>query len=197
MNVFQLNLIPRLVLASSVLVAVQLLYWLALWFYPDGAGFIGYLWYIWVPPFYDVAFAVLVLAPFITASRGRLLRVLALVIVTAVVYLAAAYTVVNTQSALDGWIDSPYLRFATMAPTAVVATWLLAYATAWIGRLRISRRYWVYTGLAGLVTGLTFLTGESIQMYTGQYKYSEWVDLKTYWLWPVCTCVAIYYGREK
>ncbi len=86
-----------------------------------------------VTPFYDIAFALLVLAPF-------------------------AYAVVHTQGILDRWIESPDLRLVTIVPTALVATILLAGATAWLGPLQVSRHYWMYTGLAGLVSGFAFLT---------------------------------------
>ena len=184
MNIFQLKLLPRLFLASLVLPGAALLHQLALWLYPEGVGLFGYLWYAWVPPFYDIAFALLVLAPFITASRGRWIRIiLALVIVTACVYFASVYAVFNTQWALD---SSESLRFVTIVPTALVATLLLAGATAWLSPLRVSRRFWVYAGIAGLVSGLVFL-GASIMS-------DDWIVPN--WLWPVATCLAIHRGRD-
>lgn len=196
MNIVQLKLVPRLVLASLVLPVALLLYQLALWLYPDGAGWFGYLWYTWVPPFYDIAFALLVLAPFVTASRGRWIRSLGLVVVTAVVYFAAVYVVFHTQGVLLWWIESPYLRFVTLVPTALVATLLLAGATAWLGPLRISRRYWFCTMLAGLVAGIVFLSMDIIDEYTRDYG-NELRYFLPYWLWPVATCLGIYCGRDR
>lgn len=195
LNDLQLKLLPRLLLASLTLPGAALLHQSALWLYPDGAGWFGFLWYEWVPPFYDIPFALLVLAPFITTGRGRWIRVLALLVVTAFVYLAAVSVVFHTQWALDRWIESRYLRFVTMVPTALVATVLLAAATAWLGPLRISRRYWICTGLAGLVSGLAFLTLDIVQNYTG--NYGDWFGYVPYWLWPVATCLAIDRGRER
>lgn len=189
----QPKLLPRLILASLVLPASALLYQLALRAYPDGSVFLGYLWYAWVPPFYDFAFALMVLAPFVAATRTRYLRILALVLVTACIYLAAVIVVVNSQWALDQWADSQHLRFVTLVPTALVATALLAAATAWLGPLRVTRRFWICVALAGLVSGLAFLGANAGIM---DYWLSNATSYGAYWLWPVATCLAIYYGRD-
>jgi hypothetical protein len=192
MNYFELNLVPRLILASLVLVAATLLHLSALWLYPDGEGWLGYLWYAWAPPFYDIAFAIMVLVPFISARRRRWIGVIALLFVAGIVYFALVYAVVNTQYALETWTDSSHLRFVTIVPLAVIATWLLAGATAWIGPLHVSWRYWIFTGLAGLITGLTALGLDIAGIDSGWFG-----NYGPYWLWPVVTCVSIYYGRQQ
>ncbi len=195
LNIFQLTLVPRLILASLVIFAALLIYFAAHWLYPGEPTWFSYLWYVWVPPFYDIAFALLVLTPFITATRGRWLRALVLVVITGAVYFASVYVVVNTQGALDAWNDSAYLRFVTMVPTVLGATWILAAATAWLGQLRVSHRYWTYAGIAGLVSGFGFLAANMFQEYTR--TYGELSGYVPYWLWPVATCLAIYFGRDR
>lgn len=192
MNYFELNLVPRLILASLVLVAATLLHLSALWLYPEGEGWFGYLWYAWAPPFYDIAFAIMVLVPFISARRGSWIRVVALLFVAGTVYFALVYAVVNTQYALETWTDSSRLRFVTIVPLAVIATWLLAGATAWIGPLQVSWRYWILTGLAGLIAGLAALGLDIAGINSGWFG-----NYGPYWLWPVVTCVSIYYGRQQ
>ncbi len=194
MNFFHLTLGPRLLLASLPVIVAPWLYWLAERLFPDATAGFGFLWYAWTPPFHDILFGLLVLAPFINASHARTIRILALVVVAVAVNFAAVFTVVNTQEALDWGLDSRYLRFATVVPTALVATWLLAAATAWIAPLRVSRRYWCYTGLAGLVAGLVFLTTDIIDA-TG--PYGDWMAYAPWWIWPVSTCAAIYCGRDR
>lgn len=195
MRIPQLKLLPRLLLASLVLPAALLLYQMALLLYPEGNVLFGYLWYSFAPPFYDIPFALLVLAPFITTTRWRWMRAIALVIVTAIVYFAAVLVVSRTRGELLGWIDSPYLTYVNLVPTALVATLLLAGATAWLGALRISLRYWICTGLAGLVTGIVFLSFYIIDEYTRDYG-DELRYYLAYWFWPVATCLAIYRGRD-
>lgn len=193
---FEFKLIPRLILASSVLAAAAVFHWFALWLYPGGQHWIGYLWYSWTPPFLDLAFGLLVLAPFVTADSKRWIRVIALILVSGVVYFSAVVSVASTQFVLQPWIDSQYMRFVSMVPTAIIATWMLAGATAWVAPLRISRRFWIYTGLAGLISGLVFL-GADILSNLQDYIDTEWLYYLPFWLWPIATCVAIHSGQDQ
>jgi hypothetical protein len=95
---------------------------------------------------------------------------------------------------LADWSGVDELAFANASPIAVVATWALAVATGWIGRLRMSRQYWIYTGLAGLATGLGFW-GAGLLDAPGQFLNFV-ADLNPFWTWPTLTCIAIYYGRS-
>lgn len=195
LNISQFKLLPRLLLASLVVPAAAFLHQAALWLYPAGGDVVGYLWYAWVLPFYDISFALLVLAPFIVSSRRRWMRILALVVATAFIYFVAVAIVVNMLAALAWRIESPFPSFTIVVPTVLFATALLAAATAWLSPLQTSHRYWFYTGLAGLVTGVVFLIVDIMQGYT--HNYGNWLGFHLpYLLWPVATCLAIYYGHD-
>jgi hypothetical protein len=187
LNIFQLKLIPRLVLASLPLFASP---WLddILSRFTDWSQ-------LFFSQTYGPLFGLLVLAPFIAATRARTIRVIALCVVTYAAYYAATWCVIETQSPLEAWFETEFLRFSNVVPVAIVATLLLAAATARIAPLRTSRRYWIYAGLAGLATGLEFWIIDAINP---SGRYMDWLFvLQPLWIWPVSTCVAIYFGRDR
>jgi hypothetical protein len=187
LNIFQLKLIPRLALASLPMFAApwlddilrRLTGWSQLFFSES----------------YGPLFALLVLAPFITATKARTIRIIALSVIIYAVYYAATWCVVESRWPLETWFETEFLRFSNVVPVAIVATLVLAAVTAWIAPLRISRRYWIYTALAGLFTGLEFWIIDEINP---SERYMDWLFvLQPFWIWPVSTCVAIYYGRDR
>jgi hypothetical protein len=187
MNIFQLRLIPRLVLASLPLFASP-------WLDDNLSRFTG-----WSQLFFSQSFGplfgLLVLAPFVTATKARTIRIIALCVVTYAVYYAATWCVIEIQSPLEAWFETGFFRFSNVVPVAVVATLALAATTAWIAPLRVSRRYWIYAGLAGLATGLEFWIIDEINPAG---RYMDWLFvLQPFWIWPVSTCVAIYCGRGR
>jgi hypothetical protein len=187
LNVFQLGLIPRLALASLPLFASP---WLddILSRFTDWSQ-------LFFSQTYGPLFGLLVLAPFITATGARMIRIIALCVVTYAVYYAATWCIIETQRPLVAWFETEFLRFSSAVPVAVVATLALAAATAWIAPLRTSRRYWIYAGLAGLATGLEFWIIDEINP---SGRYMDWLFvLQPVWIWPVSTCVAIYFGRDR
>ncbi len=187
MNFFELKLAPRLFLASLSGI---------LWMYmPESLGVLSDLHlHAW-----GMLFGLSVLAPFIVASRMRALRTLTLVAIAYAIHLAVGMTIGMTSYSLDAWIDSEHLDFVNAVPIVIVGTWSLAAATAWIAPLRVSPRYWTYTGLAGLAAGsLWWWWFETLtfNIFSGSNNDFHWRDLLMPWVtWPVAICIGIYYGR--
>jgi hypothetical protein len=183
LNIFQLKLVPRLLLASLPVFAagwlddlLEMLTGFSPWFFS---------------PTYGVLFGLLVLAPFITSSRAQAIRVLALMAIPYFVYYWAVFAVVQ----LNPWPHRDLLQFAHVIPIAMVATWALAAATALIAPLRVTRRYWMYTGLAGFATGFDHWMIDNLDP---PESIVNWVIvINPYWIWTTSTCAAIYYGRDR
>lgn len=145
--------------------------------------------YYWHPPGMDVVFALLVLAPFMTAQRLVALRVLALIILSVLVHALSVGLLAGTSGSLDvPGIDS---IFVNIIPIAMVASVVTVSGTALACGLRLTPRLLLYSLLAAIPAAFVFLLVD-VALSSG------WLRMSFSWNWAVwhlSICCAIYYGR--
>lgn len=145
--------------------------------------------YLWHPPAMDVMFALLVLAPFMTARTMVALRVLALVVLSVLVHVLAVGFLVETRGTLDvPGVDS---IFVNIFPIAIIASLVTVSLAALACGLALNLRLFLYAVLAGLPVAALFVVTD-IALAT------PWMPVldNVYWaVWHLSVCCAMYYGR--
>ena len=153
--------------------------------------------YFWYPPAMDVAFALLVLAPFLGAVRLRVLRVVGLVGASVLVHaLAVDFTI-----GLRGTIDVPGIDsiFLNVIPVAIAASLVIAVGTVWLAGRTPRPRLWGLATIVGLVAALVFLLPDLLGSALG----ADRVDLVRYgpsatWLaWHLGMAAALHLGLDR
>ncbi len=145
--------------------------------------------YYWYPPGIDLMFALLVLAPFMTARTLVASRVLALIALSVLVHGLSVGLLVDTRGALE--IPGINSIFLNVFPISVIASVVTVLLTALICGLNLTGRLGAYSALAGLPVSAGFLL-------TDLTPLGEWLSFSDNWLWAVwhlSICMAIYYGR--
>jgi hypothetical protein len=145
--------------------------------------------YYWYPPGMDVMFALLVLAPFMTARRLVALRVLALIALSVLVHGLSVGFLVDTRGVLE--IPGVNSIFLNVIPIAILASVVTVLLTALACDLKLTWRFAAYSVLAGLPVAAGFLLADLTPL-------GDWLSFSDNWLWAVwhlSICVAIYYGR--
>lgn len=186
MNPSTLGILPRLGLA--------LLPWLTgelvdNGFYGCFASESPFCIYYWHPPGMDVMFALLVLAPFISARTFVTLRVLALIILSVLVHALSVDLLVATRGSLAVFgVDSIFVNIIPIAVAASVVTVSLA---ALVCGLNLTMRLLVYSLLAGIPVASVFLLVDLAPDMPWRVVGGHW-----YWgVWHLSICSAIYCGR--
>lgn len=178
---------PRLGLAVlPTAVAILASDWLPACWFSDSPFCIWY----WQPPLADIAFGLLVLAPFLVTPRLWPLRVLGLVVVSVAVHWQAPLSVVG----LRGTITLPGVDtiFLNVVPIAVAASLVIAALTVPLAGFRTRPRYWGLACLAGLPPAAVFLAPDLSE------TVARWIDGVSWLLWPawhLSLCAAIHFGR--
>lgn len=186
MNLSALGIFPRLGLALLPWLTGELVdNWFPGCFFSESPFCI----YYWHPPGMDVMFALLVLAPFMTAQTLVALRVLALTILSVLVHFLSVELLTGTRGSLEFLgIDSIFLN---IIPIAIIASIVTVSVAALVSGLKLTRRLCVYSLLAGIPVASVFLSID-LALNLG------WITLWTNWYWAVwhlSICIAMYYGR--
>lgn len=147
--------------------------------------------YYWHPPGMDVAFALLVLAPFMAARTLVALRVLALMVLSVLVHALSVDFLVATRGSLEiPGVDSIFLN---IIPIAVVASVVTVLLTALACGLKLTWRLGAYSALAGIPVA-------AVLLLTDLAPATHWLNMWStswYWaFWHMSVCIAIYYGRR-
>ena len=187
MNVSTLGLLPRLGLALVPWLTGELV---DTWFHGCFGSESPFCIYYWHPPGMDVMFALLVLAPFMSARSLVTLRVLALIILSVLVHSLSVDFLVATRGSLDvPGVDS---IFVNIIPIAVIASVVTVSFAALACRLQLTRRLVLYSVLAGIPVASVFLLLDLAPALNWLGWWGSW-----YWaVWHLSICVAIYYGRQ-
>lgn len=186
MNLLAMGIGPRLALAALPALSVHVAEdWLPNCWGTDSPLCV----WVWHPPFIDVLFGVLVLAPFMATGKLWPLRMLGLVAGSVMVHVLAIGLVVNTS--LDWLLPQVPIPFLNVIPIAVGASLVLAALTALVAGLAIRPRYWACAAAAGLTAAGVFLAPDLNSAWGDAFRPEVWV-----WpAWHLALCAAIYYGR--
>ena len=187
MNVSTLGILPRLGLALVPWLTGELV---DTWFHGCFGSESPFCIYYWHPPGMDVMFALLVLAPFMSARSLVLVRVLALTVLSVLVHSLSVDFLVATRGSLEvPGIDS---IFVNIIPIAVVASIVTVSITALACGLKLTRRLVLYSALAALPIAVVFVIDDVAPASIWPAWWGNW-----YWaVWHLSICVAIYYGRQ-
>ena len=187
-NILALGILPRLGLALIPGLTGE---FVDSWFRGCFASESPFCIYYWHPPGMDVMFALLVLAPFMTARSVVTLRVLALVILSVLVHALSVGFLVGTRGSLDlPGVDS---IFVNIIPIAVIASIVTVSSTAFFCGLELTRRLFVYSLLAGIPVASVFLLFDMVPA-------ASWLPVGNngYWaVWHLSILCAIYCGRQN
>ncbi len=168
------------------------------------AGFIGYdsCWgsdslfciYYWYPPFIDILFALLVLAPLITTWRFATIRIIALIAVSVSVHLLAVGQLVNTRGSLEiPGLDSIFLN---VVPIAMVASLVMAGLSVLIAGASVNRRLLIYAVVAALPAAGVFLVLDAWEPSQVVYDYLG-ISGPTWLVWHASLCAAMFLGLKQ
>lgn len=146
--------------------------------------------YFWYPPVMDVAFAVLVLAPFLGRARLWVLRIVGLVALSVFVHFAAANLTVGLRGTIElAGIDSIFLN---VIPIAVAASLLVAVCASWLTACVARLRLWGLAAGAGLLAALVFLLPD---LFRFDPAYLRHFGTELVWpVWHMAMAVALYGG---
>jgi hypothetical protein len=149
--------------------------------------------YVWYPPFIDLLFALLVLAPFIAVRRWWTFRVVALLILSVCVHSLAVGLLVDSR----GPVTVPGFDsiFFNVVPIAVVTSLITGVATVAIAGLKSGHRIVFYSAAAGLPPAILFLFMERPEL---QWMTTALDPSVPVWLaWHVSLCIAVYKGTSR
>jgi hypothetical protein len=145
----------------------------------------------WWLVLHAVFFGLLVMAPFVTAPRHKVLRVFALTVASIFSYDAAMRIPDIVPSNLI--TDTGDFMLAGLTGALLVAT-----AVRFIAPLRVTPAYWTYTSAAGLTGGLIF---------SQAFKLCDWDQCRMAWLimpyasgwiaWQSLVCAAMFLGARQ
>lgn len=186
MNLSTLGILPRLGLALVPWLTGELVdSWFPGCFFSESPFCI----YFWHAPGMDLAFALLVLAPFMSAQSLLAFRLLALLILSVIVHALSIGFLVATRGSLEvPGLDS---IFVNIIPIAMVASVVTVSGTALACGLRLTRRLLLYSLLAAIPAAFVFILVD-VALSSG------WLRMSFSWNWAVwhlSICCAIYYGR--
>ena len=187
MQFFNLSLASRLALAvlSGVLTypAIRLDALLGPEFYPPL--------FSWWLILHGLVFGLLVMVPFITGSRHRAVRILALAATSVFAYDLAIR--IPDLVAIEMLGDTGDFIVAGVAGAVLVAT-----AVRYIAPLRVTPAYWGFSVLAGLIGGIVF---------SRTFGVCEWDKCADAWMifpyaagwivWQALVCAAMFVGARR
>lgn len=189
MNPSTLGILPRLGLALLPWLTGELINNRFYGCWGSGSPFCIYYWH---PPGLDLVFALLVLAPFISARDRVVWRVLALIILSVLVHVLSVEFLVQTRGSLTiPGIDS---IFVNIIPIAILASLITGILAARVCGLTLTWRLSAYAALAAMPISLAFLLSET----TPVERWIRWLPDNWFWaIWHLSICTAIYYGRAR
>ena len=140
---------------------------------------------------HGLAFGLLVMVPFVTASRRRGVRILALAVASVFIYDLAIR--IPDFIAIEMLGDTGDFIEAGVSGAVLVAT-----AVRFIAPLEVTPAYWGLSVLAGLVGGLVF---------SRTFEVCEWDKCADAWMilpyaagwivWQSLVCTAMFLGRRR
>jgi len=152
--------------------------------------------YFWYPPAMDIAFALLVLAPFLGPVPRPALRMVGLVGSSVLVHLLVTDLTVGFRGTIEiPGIDSIFLN---VVPVAVAASLAIAICTVGLAGRSARPRLWGLAVLAGCAPALVFLAPdlmESVFAYTPLYQeVRPYSDLLVWPVWHMSMAAALHLG---
>ena len=187
MQFFNLPLVARLGLAvlSGMLTFPAILLDSA--FGPDSYPPIFSWWLI----LHGIVFGLLVMAPFVTSSQLRGLRVAALAVASIFIYDAAIR--IPDLIEVEGIGDTGDFILAGITGALLVAT-----AVRFIAPLRVGLAYWGFSFLAGLIGGYIF--SQTFEVCNWDECTAVWMILPyaSGWIvWQSLICAAMFHGMRR
>lgn len=144
--------------------------------------------YFWYPPYTDVLFALLVLAPFITSWRFWPFRLIALIAVSVLTHSWSVGLLVNTRGSLMiPGVDSIFLN---VLPIAMAASLIMAGMSALIAGMPLTRRFLVFSTAAGLPAAAVFLLLDFRDLMIDP-------SVLVFLVWHVSICAAMFLGSSR
>jgi hypothetical protein len=196
---FEMPLYQRVILAAVPGALCIIHYFLLEELGLNALEWLGGFYYTVLALLYLVLFAVLVLVPFMSV-RSASRRGVGLLITAAIV---APILVNQFLNLVPASLDFARLPEILGVLQMVAIFLLLALALQVIGKLAITRRYWIYVALAGIFGGVSFVAAMWAVLdslcFAPPYCYPAWRPAPIFiflLVWPLLFCIAVYFGRD-
>ena len=145
----------------------------------------------WWMLLHGVVFGALVMAPFVSASNYRGLRIAALIVASAASY----YIAIEVASLDDFAILTERVQFMIAGLTGAFLT---VAATRHIAPLKVRPAYWLWSAVAGLAGGAVFSFTIEVCFWD---RCNAWWHVLPYasgWIaWQGLVCLAMVFGQQQ